>query len=47
MILRIVGLWMRWMSRFAPGDTAQDLDHVGAELLRLEDRRPQPRATSR
>jgi hypothetical protein len=38
MIVALVGIVFRTLARFTPGETGRDLDHVGAELLRL--RRP-------
>ena len=47
MLLGLLGRLMKAMARFRSGEARADLDHVGDELVRLDRRRPQPRATSR
>ena len=47
MIAGLVGRALRAVAKLTPGDAGADLDQVGAELLRLELRRAQTRATSR
>ena len=47
MIVGWVGRIFRLLARFGSGDVRSDLDHVGAELLRLERRRAQRPATLR
>jgi hypothetical protein len=47
MILGLIGRLFRLAARFHAGDSSRDLDHVGEELIRLDRRRRQPRATSR
>ncbi len=36
MIARLVGTVFRALARLRPGDAGRDLDHVGAELVRLD-----------
>lgn len=47
MLVGLIGRFLCVMARFTPGDAGHDLDHVGQELIRLDRRRGQPRATSR
>ena len=47
MFVRLVGYLFRAMARFTKGDAGRDLDHVGAELLRLQRAPRQPAVTSR
>lgn len=47
MIVGLVGRIFRAVARWNLADGSEDLDHVGAELLRLEARRAQLRASSR
>jgi len=47
MILAWIGRIFRAAARFAPDSTRSDLEHVGDELVRLDRRPRQPRATSR
>jgi hypothetical protein len=39
-IVGLVGRLFRAAARLRPGDAGRDLDHVGAELVRLERRAP-------
>ncbi|MGA9839405.1 MAG: hypothetical protein WBF81_06295 [Thermoplasmata archaeon] len=39
MIVEFVGYWFRALSHLRPGDAGRDLDHLGAELMRLARRR--------
>jgi hypothetical protein len=47
MIVGMLGRALRAVARLTRGESGADLDHVGAELVRLERRRAQPPATSR
>jgi len=47
MIVGLLGRLFRGLARLRPGEAGSDLDHVGAELLRLEARRAQRPVTSR
>ncbi|MGA8710838.1 MAG: hypothetical protein ACLP8Y_01315 [Thermoplasmata archaeon] len=47
MIAGLVGRLFRAVARLRARDGSADLDHVGAELLRLESRRAQRPVTSR
>ena len=47
MIVDLVGRAFRVIARLRPSEGSADLDHVGAELLRLEARRAQRPASSR
>ncbi len=38
MIVELVGRLLRALARLRPGDAGRDLDHVGAELVRLGQR---------
>jgi hypothetical protein len=38
-IVELVGYWFRALARLRSGESARDLEHVGAELVRLG-RRP-------
>ena len=45
MLMSLLGRLFRLAARLTPGEAGRDLDHVGAELVRLGQRRPP--ATSR
>jgi len=47
MLLGLIGRLLKALARLRPGDARADLEHVGDELVRLDQRRPQRRATSR
>lgn len=47
MLLGLIGRLMKVLARFRSGDERADLEHVGDELVRLDRRHPQLRATSR
>jgi hypothetical protein len=47
MIVGLVGRLFRAVARLRLAEGSDDLDHVGAELLRLEARRAQRPVTSR
>ncbi|MGI0129950.1 MAG: hypothetical protein ACREEC_07365 [Thermoplasmata archaeon] len=47
MILGLIGRVFRAAARFTPGESGRDLAHVGDELIRLDRRPRQRRATSR
>ncbi|HLN50872.1 MAG: hypothetical protein ACLQD9_05255 [Thermoplasmata archaeon] len=47
MIAGLLGRCLRLVAKLSGGDAGADLDCVGAELVRLENRRVQVRATSR
>ncbi len=47
MIVGLLGRLFRAVGRVLPDGTGGDLEHVGEELLRLEQRRAQIRTTSR
>ena len=47
MIVGLVGRTFRALAVWRSGEAAEDLDHVGAELVRLEARRAQRPVTSR
>ncbi len=47
MIVGAIGRVFRWVAVLRPGDAGRDLDHVGAELVRLERRAPSRPASSR
>jgi len=47
MLLGWIGRWMQAVARFRSGEARADLEHVGAELVRLDRRPRQPPATSR
>jgi hypothetical protein len=47
MIAGLIGRCFRAVARLTRGEGRADLDHVGAELVRLEARRAQDRASSR
>ena len=47
MIVTLVARAFRALARVRPSEGSADLDHVGAELARLETRRAQRPATSR
>jgi len=46
-IVALVGRVFRVLARLYPTEGSEDLDHVGAELLRLEGRRVQRPVSSR
>ena len=47
MIVGLVGRLFRAVARVRSSEGSAELDHVGAELLRLEERRAQRPASSR
>lgn len=47
MLLGLIGRVMKVLARFRSGEARRDLEHVGDELVRLDRRPPQARATSR
>jgi hypothetical protein len=47
MIVSLIGRIFRVAARIAPGGPRPNLDHVGAELVRLERAPPQRPASSR
>ncbi len=47
MLLGWLGRSFQLLARFAPEEARADLRHVGEELVRLDRRRAQGRATSR
>ena len=47
MIVALIGRAFRALARVRPSEGSAELDHVGAELLRLEARRAQRPASSR
>ena len=47
MIVRFVGRLFRVVARLRPSEAGPDLDHVGAELERLEERRAHRAVSSR
>jgi hypothetical protein len=47
MIARAIGTVFRALARLRPGEAGHDLDHVGAELIRLDGSNRPPSTTAR
>lgn len=47
MLFRLIGQLMKVAATFRSGEARDDLAHLGDELVRLDRRQAQPRASSR